>query len=161
MPPLPQARAGERLVTLGRPTPFSFWPTRRLRAHAKVQPILFSLDPWLLLKEVVARDCKDKNRRAEALACLEQSRDFFIAGTEKGIESARPLALYYSYMNLAKTFCLTRGNAQTFDKAQHGLSERQNPGVGTGLERSLLKAYSSPNRQGQRQVFAELTACRT
>ena len=155
MPPLPQARDGERLETLRRPTPFSFWPTQRRRAHAKAQSILFSLDPWLLLKEVVARKCEDK-RRAEALACLEQSRDFFVAGTEKGIESARPLALYYSYMNLVKTFCLTRGNAPSFDQAQHGLSTRPDTRGRTGLDYSVLAAYPSPNKKRQRQVFAEL-----
>lgn len=154
MPPLPQARDGERLETLGRPTPFSFWPTERKSAHAKAQSILFSLNPWLLLKEVVTRKCEGK-RRPEALACLEQSRDFFVAGTEKGIESARPLALYYSYMNLVKAFCLTHGNTPSFDQAQHGLSTQPDTNGRTGLEHSLLEAYPSPNAQ-KRQVFAEL-----
>jgi hypothetical protein len=40
---------------------------------------------------------------------LQQAQDFFSAGTERGFESARPLALYYSYMNLVKSLCLTRG----------------------------------------------------
>ena len=154
MPKLPQARSGERLETLGRPTPFSFWPTRRLRAHAKAQSILFSLDPWLLLKEVLKARC-NPDRLAEALACLDQSRDFFVAGTEKGIEAARPLALYYSYMNIAKTLCLMRGHVQSFDRAQHGLWEPPRQAGNVGIDQSELEIFPSPN-SGRRQVFDEL-----
>ena len=144
MPPLPQPRVGKRLETLRRPTEFSFWPTRRLRAHAKVQPTIFVLDPWLLIKDVVTRTCQN-SRKAEALACLEQARDFFVAGTEQGIEAARPLALYYSYMNLTKTLCLTHGAAQSFDQAQHGLTEVRGANGVTGLDSSSLRAFPSPN----------------
>ena len=154
MPKLPQPHPGERLETLGRPTPFSFWPTRRLKAHAKAQSILFSLDPWLLLKEAVKGRCA-ADRRAEALACLDQSRDFFVAGTEKGIEAARPLALYYSYMNISKSLCLMYGRAQSFDQAQHGLSQRGGKG-GIGIDHSQLTVFPSPNALGVRQVFDEL-----
>ena len=154
MPAPPRARHGERLVTLRRPTKFSFWPTRRARAHAKIQPILFALNPWVLIKEIVAGQCPD-NRRLEALACLEQSREFFIAGTERQIAAARPLALYYSYMNLTKTLCLTRGNTDTFDRAQHGLSDIRSPS-GSNLERSRLRAFPSPNAQRLPQNFDEL-----
>ena len=155
MPRPPQARNGERLETLGRPTLFSYWPTRRPRAHAKIQSILFSLDPWMLLKQVVT-EVTDDGRRAEALACLEQAKDFFVVGTEKGLEAARPLALYYSYMNLTKVYCLTHGNSPSFDKAQHGLSEQPNLAGRTGLEFSDLIVFPSPSNNGRHQVFDEL-----
>ena len=142
-------------MTLRRPTHFSYWPTRRPRAHAKIQPILFALNPWMLIKEVVARQCPE-NRRLEALACLEQSREFFVAGTERQIAAAKPLALYYSYMNLTKTFCLTRGNTATFDRAQHGLADIRPPG-GSNWVRSRLRAFPSPSAHGLPQNFDELT----
>ena len=90
------------------------------------------------------------------LRALSNREIFFVVGTEKGIESARPLAIYYSYMNLVKTFCLTRGNAPSFDQAQHGLSTRPDTKGRTDLDHSVLAAYPSPNQKGQRQVFAEL-----
>ena len=155
MPRPAQARNGERLETLGRPTLFSYWPTRRPRAHAMAQSILFSLDPWMLLKQVVTEVLHD-GRRAEALACLEQAKEFFVVGTEKGLEAARPLALYYSYMNLTKVYCLTHGNSPSFDRAQHGLSEQPNPAGHAGLEFSDLTAFPSPNNDGKYQVFDEL-----
>lgn len=110
--------------------------------------------PGACLKDVLARN-SSKHRHAEALACLEQSRDFFIVGTDKGIEAARPLALYYSFMNLVKAFCLTRGTAGTFDRAQHGLSAPAT-GSGTSIDHTTLDAYRSPNRENRLQVFDEL-----
>jgi hypothetical protein len=106
------------------------------------------------------RACR-KDRLPEALASLEQARDFYVAGTERGIEAVRPLALYYSYMNLAKAFCLTRGTAQTFDQAEHGLSERLGPGK-KELTDAFLQAFPSPNARTRKlQNFDELTAVLT
>ena len=86
-------------------------------------------------------DSLHDDRRAEALACLDQAKDFFVVGTEKGLEAARPLALYYSYMNLTKVYCLTHGNPPSFDKAQHGLTEQPDAAGRTGLEYSNLLAF--------------------
>ena len=49
--------------------------------------------------------------------------------------SARPLVLYYCFMNLVKAFCLHRGMQSTFDKAQHGIAEmlRASPPAGTAV----------------------------
>ncbi len=94
-----------------------------------------------------------KSRQAEAKACIEQAKDFHEAATSGGILAARPLALYYSFMNLAKAFCLTRGTRTTFDQAQHGLRERLNPG-GQELVGAFLRADPSL-ASGSIQNFAE------
>ena len=150
MPPLPQPRTGERLKTKGRPTEFSLWPTKRLRAHARIQPKLFALEPWGILQNVIKQHCPNV-RKSEASACLRQAHDFFLVGTESGVEAARPLALYYCYMNLLKVLCLTRGSNNTFNNAQHGIAEIFN----ANYESIILRAFRSPNN-GKLQNFSEM-----
>ena len=120
---LPARRLGQRVLVKGRQIEFSFWPYRLGRLHRALQTRLFALDPWAIIRQVVEKECQAV-RRKEALACLEQAEDFYSIGIGRGIEAARPLALYYSYMNLLKTLCLTRGTPASFDQASHGLSER-------------------------------------
>lgn len=154
MPPLPQARTpGQHLAVKRREIPFSFWPARPGRRHHALQSLLFALDPWIVIRRAVEEECP-KPRLAEALATLEQARDFFDAGTAGPVVAARPLVLYYSYMNLVKAFCLTKGSSVTFDQAQHGLAEQL-----LGQERELFDAYldvyPSPNSSGELNNFAE------
>src|SRR5215467_12970093 len=98
MPLLPQPRVGQRVEVKGRPIPFSLWPSRPGRSHYALQSLLFARDPWLVIGRSIRQQCP-KFRQAEALACLEQSKDFYSAATVAGIVAARPLALYYSFMN--------------------------------------------------------------
>jgi hypothetical protein len=141
---LPPARNGQRVLVLRRPVPFSMWPSRPGRRHHALQSLLFARDPWLVIGQRVSRHCP-KPRRAEALACLEQARDFFYAGTSAGMVAAKPLALYYSFMNLVKVYCLTRGPRTTFDLATHGLSQRLLPG-GKEFTGAFVRAH--PSRAG-------------
>lgn len=154
MPQLSHARNGHRVQVKGRTVEFSFWPTRPGRRHRGLQSRLFVLDPWAIVRQTVEKECpRPQSRRHEALATLEQAEDFYAMGTERGTEAAQPLALYYSYMNLAKTLCLTRGMRATFDQAQHGLKERLG-----GQQRELVDAYliADPTTQIKAQNFAEL-----
>lgn len=146
------ARTGQRVQVKGRQIDFSFWPSRPGRRHRGLQSLLFALDPWAIIRQTVENECSPRLRRAEALATLEQAEDFFAMGTERGAEAAQPLALYYSYMNLVKTFCLTKGSRATFDQAQHGLRERLRG------QRELVDAYlqADPRSVVKAQNFAEL-----
>jgi hypothetical protein len=159
MPPLPRQRAGQRLQVKGRPIPFSFWPTRAGRRHEGLQSLLFALDPWAVIERAVERDCP-RTGLLEALACLEQARDFFVVGTEPGISAARPLALYYSYMNIVKTFCLFKGARPTFNHAQHGLAERLGGG-GREFFDAYLDAWPTPNARQQPNNFSEFSIALT
>jgi hypothetical protein len=83
------------------------------------------------------------------------SRGLLRDGHRRGTEAAQPLALYYSYMNLSKAFCLMRGARTTFDQAQHGLKERlREP------RRELVDAYlvADPTSPNTAQNFDELLA---
>lgn len=90
--------------------------------------------------------------RAEAESCVEQAQDFYNASLTATLASARPLLLYYSFMNLVKAYALTTGTIATFDRAQHGLSEQIRTG-GSELVDAFLKAFPSPSSSGDRQVF--------
>ena len=72
----------------------------------------------------------------------DQAKDFYSAAVSGIIIAARPLALYYSFMNLVKSFCLTRGHRATFDLAQHGLTVDRHPGT-KELVGAFLKAFPS------------------
>ncbi|MGN4152216.1 YaaC family protein [Burkholderia gladioli] len=104
--------------------PFSFWPMHEAhRGRHRLQSVLFSLDPWAVIIQRVHGTCP-ASAKDEALACIAQARDFFLSAEQAGALEARPLLQYYSYMNLVKAFCLTRGTRTTFDRARHGLSEK-------------------------------------
>lgn len=153
MPRLPAPHVGDRLKIKQRPVHFSYWPSRPVRGHHALQSTLFALDPWIIVSRFIEQNCPEP-ARPEAIACLEQSKDFFVTGTERSIIAARPLALYYSYMNLAKAFCLTRGTRATFDQAQHGLSEKIKQG-GKELDDAYLEAHPSFRTSNSANNFAE------
>lgn len=141
---LPPARPGQRIEARKGVVEFSFWPTALAhRNRYKIQHTLFSLDPWAIIEGSISRKCPAVAKE-EAHACLNQARDFFKAAVQAGTLESRPLSLYYSYMNLVKAFCLTRGLQTTFDKAQHGLSEKIRP-PGKELIDAFLTAFPSPN----------------
>jgi len=137
----------------GKPIPFSFWPARPGRRHYGLQSLLFALDPWAIIIQAIEKRCP-KAPQAEALACVQQARDFFSNATQSGVVAARPLTLYYSFMNVVKAFCLTYGSNVTFDKAQHGLSEQLRT-PSRELVDAYLRGFSSPNSGGVLQIFAE------
>nr|WP_193826297.1 YaaC family protein [Pseudomonas aeruginosa]QOJ62940.1 YaaC domain-containing protein [Pseudomonas aeruginosa]QOJ63493.1 YaaC domain-containing protein [Pseudomonas aeruginosa]QOJ66772.1 YaaC domain-containing protein [Pseudomonas aeruginosa] len=151
---LPPARAGKRVDSRQRVVDFSFWPaTLAHKNRYKVQHTLFALDPWSIIEGSISRKCPAAAKE-EAQACLRQARDFFQAANQAGTLESRPLSLYYSYMNLVKAFCLTRGQQPTFDKAQHGLSEQlRAPNV--ELVDAYLAAFPSPSKKQILQNFDE------
>ena len=108
MPPLAQARSGSPLLISKRPVRFCLWATRTGRVDHAFPSLLFPRDPWLLIGDAIRKDCP-KAKKLEALAYLEQSKDFFQAASIAQVHAGRPLTLYYSSMNLVKAFCLTRG----------------------------------------------------
>lgn len=149
------ARTGERLRVNNKLIPFSFWPTKvGPKGNASLQTLLFSLDPWAIIDQTIKTSCPAA-ARAEAVACLRQARDFYEGAIDSQRISARPLALYYCFMNLVKAFCLTKGTQLTFNKAQHGLSEMLRPPSNRELVDAFLRAFPSPNAKGELQNFSE------
>ena len=119
-----------------------------------LQSNLFAVDPWTIIRDKIRTVCPAQ-ARPEATACLEQASDFFKSSQAASITAARPLQIYYCFMNLIKALVLSKGSVPTFDQATHGLSEKLLPG-GKELKDAFLDAYPSPGGQGKFQVFAEL-----
>ncbi|MEJ1128183.1 YaaC family protein [Variovorax sp. CCNWLW225] len=154
---LAASRVGERLRVNNKLIPYSFWPTKLgPKGNASLQTLLFSLDPWSIIDQSIKTSCPQANR-LEALACTRQARDFYEGAVDSQRVSARPLSLYYCFMNLVKAFCLTKGTQTTFNKAQHGLSEMLRP-ANRELTDAFLRAFPSPNARGDLQNFSEFMA---
>jgi len=154
MPKLPDATAGTRLSILERPLRFSFWPMHKGNRRYGLQSNLFAVDPWTIIRDKIRTECPALARH-EATACLEQASDFFRSSQASAIAAARPLQMYYCFMNLIKALVMTKGSIPTFNQASHGLSEKLLPG-GKELKDAYLDAFPSPGAQNKLQVFAEL-----
>jgi hypothetical protein len=126
--------------------------TRRYGLHSRV----YVTNPWAVIEGSIKKRCP-QNSQAEAIASAHQAEQFFKSAREAQLWASKPLLTYYSFMNLAKAYALTQGLRATYDKAQHGLSEKIKPS-GQELVDSVLTAFPSPNQHGVPQSFAEFLA---
>ena len=78
-------------------------------------------------------------------AFLEQARDFFQAASRAHTAAAKPLLLYYAFLNLAKALVLTRRPGAHLEHAHHGLREKLDSGK-TELVAAYLEAQPSGAR---------------
>lgn len=125
---LQDAREGDVVHIRTRPAAFSFFPTYQGAKREGVHSTLFATDPWNLIRHR-AEKISDESARRQALAFLVQARDFFTAAQNSDVSAAKPLLLYYSFLNLAKGFIVyKRGVALATVK--HGLSEKLPTTVG-------------------------------
>jgi len=155
MPPLPQMRAGTELKANSRTVPFSFFPTSGARPRPAVHSLLFAVDPWLIIRRAVEEAGLNPNERREALSYLVQAEDFYRSAQGSLIGAAKPLQLYYAYLNLAKTLVITRRQQNTLSNVQHGISESVVAG-GNEFFDATLTFFHSPNGRNQLQAFDEL-----
>jgi hypothetical protein len=121
-----------------------------------LQARLFVVDPWTIISQSIRASCPSASIK-EATASIEQARDYYAAAVFAGIVAARPLLLYYSFMNLAKALLLTRGVRATYDRARHGLAEGLKP-TNRELDDAFLKAFPSPSSTGTINLFSEFLA---
>jgi hypothetical protein len=124
MPPPPE-RAGTPLRISGQRINFSQWPTRKGGRGYVLQPEVLSNAPWDVIEYAIKGKygSRSSNRKV-CLSFLEQAKAFYFA-SETYDEAARPLLLYYSFLNLAKCFIQYTGTEPDLDNAQHGLWERR------------------------------------
>ncbi len=153
MPPVPKPRTGKPVEILDRPLHFSFWPMYRTRRRYGLQTHVYATNPWALVRSGILSHCPASSR-PEALAYLAQGKFFFDASKATDEWAAKPLLLYYSFMNLAKAFILTKTVRPTLDQAHHGLAERLRPPKKAELIDAYLEAYASPGPRGP-NVFAD------
>ena len=139
------------MTVKGRSLSFSHWPMFRTIRRYGLHSQVYANNPWAIIESSVRARCP-LTGKDEALATLTQARHFYDAAVQASDWEAKPLPLYYAFMNLAKSYSLTKGIRQTFDQAQHGLSERLTP-LGVELTDAFLEAF--PNSPGARpNIFA-------
>ena len=146
------ARVGTVLTVKGRPIPFSFHPVVRTTRRYGLQSRIFSTNPWGIIRQSV-EDSLAGASRDQAIAFLAQAEDFFRSAASSTLLTAKPLLIYYCFLNLAKAFVLQKGLKAEYLRAQHGLQEGIHPG-GVEFADSFLKAYRS--KQSDVNVFDDL-----
>ena len=115
-------RQGEVVHIRQRPATFLFFPTFQGTKRGGIHSILFATEPWNIIQNNLEK-LGDKDAKRQALAFLVQSRDFFTADQNSNVSAAKPLLLYYSFLNIAK--CLTvKRQGNKLGKVHHGLSEK-------------------------------------
>ncbi len=127
MPKLPQARIGTPLVVKGALVEFSYFPTAKTNRRAGLQAKAYTTDAWSVIHAVV-RQIGTKKVRESAVAFAEQAHEFYSAALANSTVRAKPLLLYYAFLNLTKALCLCQGSKKVIGPADHGLAERRNTG---------------------------------
>lgn len=152
MAKLPAPRPGSTLTIKGRPIPFSFHPVVRTTRRYGLQSRIFSTNPWGVIRQSI-EDTLTSTSRDQAVAFLAQAEDFFRSATSSTLVTAKPILIYYCFLNLAKAFVLRRKLRAEYTRAQHGLQEGIHPG-GLEFTNSFLKAYRS--KPSEANVFDDL-----
>ena len=156
MPRLTQMRTGTELTANRRSVPFSFWPVATTNSSRRpVQSLLFSTDPWIMMKRCISNDIANRNTRDEAASYIDQASDFYSSALNSQVDAAKPLQLYYSYLNIAKAFILCRGRQQSLPRIRHGISETVAQD-GSEYTDACVRFWTSPDRKGYLQAFDEL-----
>lgn len=155
MPPIRRPRNGNPVTVKGRTIQFSYWPTYRTSRRPGLHSRVYATNPWAII-QVAIRDRCPAAAKPEALASLDQAEFFYRSSVGSREWAAKPLPLYYAFMNLVKAFALTRGVRPTFDKAQHGISEKLGQG-GRELYDASLEVFPSPGSRGP-NLFADFAA---
>lgn len=115
-------RNGEVINIRQRPAAFSFFPTYQGATREGIHSTLFSTEPWNIIQHSLEK-LADAAARRQAIAFLVQSRDFFTAAQNSDVSAAKPLLLYYSFLNLVKALVIQRGG-NALGMVRHGLSEQ-------------------------------------
>src|SRR5262245_537267 len=105
--PLPPPKAGTELRVLHRKVNYSFWPMGRTTRRFGLQSRVFATDPWSVIRHSIEKRCAAASK-VQAQAFRAQSQDYFRAADVAGLFTARPVLLYYSFLNLVKAFVLTK-----------------------------------------------------
>ncbi len=115
-------REGEVIHIKKRPAAFSFFPTYQGKTREGLHSTLFATQPWNIIGHELEK-ITDPNAQRQALAFSNQARDFFTAAQSSDVNAAKPLLLYYSFLNLAKCLVVKK-RGTTLGTVKHGLSEK-------------------------------------
>ena len=138
---LPDSRSGKLLKIKKRLLEFTLWPTKKGTRRHGLQSRVFVSDPWVIIKHSIENKCPGHSK-PQALAFCDQAQDYFKAAKFSSTVAAKPVLLYYCYLNFAKAFVLTKRGQTEYGSAYHGLKERYRP-TGVDLYDAYLEATPS------------------
>lgn len=153
MPRLRDMRIGTELKAYNRPVPFSFWPTGLGAPRPPVQSLLFVMDPWVIMRQAITDQDLQQSSKSEALSYIEQAKDFYVSAQASSIGAAKPVQLYYSYLNIAKAFIICRRIQPSLAGIRHGINEAV-AADGQEFQDGFVQFWESPNN-GKLQAFDE------
>jgi len=146
---MPSARNGQPLLVRNQTVDFSYWPVAKTTRRYGLQTRVFTTDPWAVMAEGLA-EMRPKSSREAALAFNAQAEDFYEASQSSKLPYAKPLLLYYSFMNLVKALLLMDGKVTPSYRPRHGMSENANL---RQVEGARITVY--PSSKTSRQIFAD------
>lgn len=141
MPRYQAERQGTKVQVKGRDLAFSFWPSRFQDRRYSLQSKLFVSSPWNIIEKVINTKCS-KPSKAAAIAYFSQAKEFYEASQSRGNTSAKPLLIYYSFMNVMKAVLLTNNSARSFGNVYHGLKTHFPDSI-TGAPGGKLTAHQN------------------
>jgi len=143
MPKLPDLREGFPAKSNQTNIQFSLWPTYKRKKRYSLQYRLFATSPWNSFRSSIIKKIDGKKRKL-SIAFLEQSEEFYNAYLRAHTTSAKPLLIYYSFLNLAKSYLVTENVDFFTKKAAHGVYEQE--GTTPLVSSKIKKQRNSPNR---------------
>lgn len=155
---LQECREGTQLEVKGRLIDFSLYPTVKKNRRYGLQSKLFASNPWGVINQAINERC-DAAAKSQAISFLEQAEDFYRCSLTSSIVAAKPLLIYYCFLNLAKAFVLTKGHRSSYGAAFHGLQETVPPN-GREFYDSFLIAHKS-TRVDRPNIFDDFLASLT
>ena len=135
-------RDGQPLRIKDRPLEFSFWPMERTTRRYGLGTRVFATDPWTVIRRSIEKKRGLAETQKAAFALIEQAEDFYRAA-ESRVKAAKPVLLYYCFMNLAKAYILAMRQREDVNDAQHGLYERLDSAPNN---KELVNAYLEAKR---------------
>lgn len=127
---------------------YARWAMARKNRRWGLNFRLFATDPWPIIRQAVERRDVARTIRDAARAFVLQGEAYFIGARDAALAQAKPVLLYYSFLNVAKALILIRGVESDLNRASHGLAERLHPGgaelVGAYLDAPAATAAKKP-----------------
>jgi hypothetical protein len=143
---LQDQRVGSTLEINRQEIQFSLWPTCIRGGSYIPQTEILTKNPWEAIESAINYKLDKRSKKCDVcISFLYQARDFYIAYETARIAS-RPLLLYYSFLNLAKTLIVYRNSPSDLANATHGLSEDRG-----GYSKAIITAR--PDNKKGKEVY--------